>query len=246
MKFRPCIDLHEGKVKQIVGGSLNDSGARENYVSSYNADHYANIYKNAGLTGGHVIALGQGNKDQIIKALQTYPMGLQVGGGVNAENAEWYLNQGASHVIVTSYIFSDGKFNLENLIKISNITTKDRLVIDLSCRKKDDHYYVVTDRWQKFTTFEINKENLAFLADYCDEFLIHAVDVEGLRSGIDSELLNLMSQWVTIPCTYAGGIHSLEDIQTIKTIGQDKIDFTIGSAMDLFGGDLKFQDIVSL
>lgn len=244
MIFRPCIDLHEGKVKQIVGSSLNDEGAKENYVSSHGADYYANLYKESGLIGGHVIALGKGNQGEIEKALKAYPKGLQVGGGINADNAAWYINEGASHVIVTSYIFSKGKFELENLMKMTELIGKEHLVIDLSCRKKDNTYYVVTDRWQKYTEFEINKENLAYLSKFCSEFLIHAVDVEGLQSGIDIELLQKMSEWVTIPCTYAGGIQSMEDIEIIDQMGKGRIDFTVGSGLDLFGGQLFFDELV--
>ncbi len=246
MEFRPCIDLHQGKVKQIVGGSLNDSGAEENFVSQKDAGYYADLYKKAGLTGGHVIALGPGNKDQIEKALAAYPGGLQVGGGINADNAKWYIDKGASHVIVTSFIFKDGEFFLDNLKEIRKVVNKENLVIDLSCRKKDGKYYVVTNRWQKFTNFQVNKENMDFLSDFCDEFLVHAVDVEGLKSGIDEELIKMLSQWVKIPCTYAGGISSLEDVKLIDKMSGGRMNYTIGSALDIFGGDIKFEDVISL
>lgn len=246
MKFRPCIDLHEGKVKQIVGGSLNDSGAKENFVSGHEADYYADLYRTNTLTGGHIIALGMGNQKQIEKALTAYPGGMQVGGGINADNGMSYIDLGASHVIVTSYIFNDGILHMDHLEKMVKAVGKERLVLDLSCRKKGDQYYVVTNRWQKFTDFEVNEANIRFLEKYCDEFLVHAVDVEGLQSGIDNELLDMLSSYVTIPCTYAGGITTLEDIKRIGDKGQGKIDFTIGSAMDTFGGKLKFEDVIKV
>jgi phosphoribosylformimino-5-aminoimidazole carboxamide ribotide isomerase len=246
MEFRPCIDLHEGKVKQIVGSSLNDSGAEENFVSQNDADYYAELYKKAGLYGGHIIALGSGNREQIEKALAAYPGGLQVGGGINADNARWYIEKGASHVIVTSFIFKDGKFYFDNLEEIVKVVNKENLVIDLSCRKKDGKYYVVTNKWQKFTNFEVNEENIDFLSEFCDEFLVHAVDVEGLRNGIDEELIQKLSNWVKIPCTYAGGISSLEDVKHIESMSGGRMNYTIGSALDIFGGNIKFHDVINL
>lgn len=243
MKFRPCIDLHSGKVKQIVGSSLSDTSVEENFVSEEDASYFADLYRKNGLTGGHVIMLGEGNEGQVIKALKAYPGGLQVGGGINKDNANCYLEQGASHVIVTSAIFSEGQFKFAQLKEIVKMVGKDRLVIDLSCRRKDDDYYVVTNRWQNFTEFVINKENLDMLSAYCDEFLIHAVDVEGMCNGIEETLLALMADIVTIPCTYAGGIRSIKDIEIINIIGKGKIDYTVGSALDIFGGDMKFEDL---
>jgi phosphoribosylformimino-5-aminoimidazole carboxamide ribotide isomerase len=246
MEFRPCIDLHEGKVKQIIGGSLNDSGAEENFVSQNDADYYAELYKKAGLYGGHIIALGSGNREQIEKALAAYPGGLQVGGGINADNARGFIEKGASHVIVTSFIFKEGKFYFDNLEEIVKVVNKENLVIDLSCRKKDGKYYVVTNKWQKFTNFEVNEENIDFLSEFCDEFLVHAVDVEGLRSGIDEELIQKLSNWVKIPCTYAGGISSLDDVKLIESMSGGRMNYTIGSALDIFGGNIKFDDVINL
>ena len=244
MKFRPCIDLHSGQVKQIVGSSLSDTSVEENYVSEEDAAYFARLYKKHALTGGHVIMLGQGNEDQVIKALKAYPGGLQVGGGINKDNAQKYIDLGASHVIVTSAIFSDGQFQFEALKEIVKTVGKDRLVIDLSCRQKGDDYYVVTNRWQNFTDFVISQENLDFLANFCDEFLIHAVDVEGKCNGIEENLLGLMAEIVSIPCTYAGGIRSQEDINRIGVMGAGKIDYTVGSALDIFGGELSFIDLI--
>ncbi len=202
------------------------------------------MYKDNGLTGGHIIALGKGNQEQIEKALKAYPGGMQVGGGVNSDNAMSYIDMGASHVIVTSYIFNDGLLHMDHLEKMVEVVGKEKLVLDLSCRKRGDKYYVVTNRWQKFTDFEVNEENIRFLEKYCDEFLVHAVDVEGLQSGIDDELLTMLSKWVEIPCTYAGGITTLSDLERIKVQGCGKIDFTVGSALDIFGGKLGFEDVL--
>lgn len=246
MRFRPCIDLHDGKVKQIVGGTLTDSskGLVENFISDKSPEYYAGMFKNDGLTGGHVIMLGTGNNEAALRALKAYPDGLHIGGGINTENAAFYLENGASHVIVTSYVFKDGEINFQNLDRILSEVGKERLVLDLSCRKKDDSYFVVTDRWQKFTEFRITAENIALLSGYCDEFLIHAVDVEGKNKGINEELVQKLGLWVNIPATYAGGASSLEDIHKLKVLGNDKLDLTIGSALDIYGGKLQYKDIL--
>lgn len=244
--FRPCIDIHSGKVKQIVGGTLKDSGEGivENFVSTKSPAFYANLFKEANLKGGHVIMLGTGNQEVALEALNAYPNGLQIGGGINPSNAKFYLDSGASHVIITSYVFKDGKINFDNLKEIVNIVSKNKLVIDLSCRKKDNKYYVVTDRWQKFTDFEVNKENLELLSEYCDEFLIHGVDVEGKQQGIDKKLVELIAKFSPIPSTYAGGIKSFEDIELINSISNNRVNYTVGSALDIFGGDMKFEDLI--
>ncbi|MDP4088328.1 MAG: phosphoribosylformimino-5-aminoimidazole carboxamide ribotide isomerase [Bacillota bacterium] len=246
MNFRPCIDIHSGKVKQIVGGSLSDSqvGLVENFVSDKDSAHYAEMFKRDGLLGGHVIMLGPGNEDSALKSLRAYPKGLQVGGGINADNAELYLENGASHVIITSYVFKDGEINISNLDKILSRIGKEKLVLDLSCRKREGKYFVVTDRWQKFTNLEVNEKNIRELEAYCDEFLVHAVDVEGMCRGIETELVSMLGEWVSIPVTYAGGVRSLEDIKTIKSLGKEKVDFTIGSALDIFGGNLSYKKVI--
>jgi phosphoribosylformimino-5-aminoimidazole carboxamide ribotide isomerase len=246
MKIRPCIDLHNGKVKQIVGGSLDDSdnSATENFVSTRDAAYYAVLYQKDSMTGGHIIKLGPGNEIEAENALQSYPSGLQVGGGVNINNCLKYLNMGASHVIITSWVFSDGKINFSRLDQLFDLIGKERLVLDLSCRKKGEDYYVVTDRWQKFTQYKITEENLKKLEFYCDEFLIHAADVEGLCRGIESDLVEKLGRWVTIPTTYAGGARSLQDAELVKKLGRGKIDLTIGSALDIFGGNLPYEDVV--
>ena len=255
MKFRPCIDIHNGKVKQIVGSSLRDKGnqAAENFVSEQDAGYYANLYKQNQLKGGHIILLNAADseyyektKEQALKALAAYPGGMQIGGGIHAENAKEFINAGASHVIVTSYVFQDGKVNYENLERICSVVGKERLVLDVSCRKQDNKYYVVTDRWQKFTKEEVNGALLDKLSAYCDEFLVHAVDVEGKNAGIDEALVRILGSWDGIAMTYAGGIKSFEDIELLKKLSDGKLDFTIGSSLDLFGGHLKFDEIVRI
>ncbi len=254
MNFRPCIDIHNGKVKQIVGGSLADAGnaADENFVSEYDAAFYAKLYKSRKLKGGHIIILNaadsefyEADRRQAFSALSAYSGGLQVGGGINAENASDYLNAGASHVIVTSYVFKDGEVNFDNLNKLTATVGKDKLVLDLSCRKKEDGYYIVTDRWQKFTDVKLDEKALDMFSSYCDEFLIHAVDVEGKAKGIEEELAAMLGNWGKITLTYAGGIGSYSDIEILSRLGHGKINFTVGSALDIFGGTLDFEKIAS-
>ena len=257
--FRPCIDLHEGKVKQIVGGTLGDSGLRTNFVSDHPAAWFAELYKRDGLTGGHVIMLGPGNETEARAALAAFPGGLQIGGGVNAQNARGWLDAGASHVIVTSCVFREGRVDWDRLDELVQTVGKDRLVLDLSCRKaltrRDatlspsdgarGDYFVVTDRWQKFTELVITPETMRKLAESCAEFLIHAADVEGLCRGIDRELVGKLGQWTPIPTTYAGGANSLSDLEEVTRLGQGKVDLTIGSALDIFGGNgVKYADAV--
>lgn len=255
MKFRPCIDIHNGKVKQIVGGSLKDEGdqAITNFASEYSADFYAEKYKRDGLTGGHIILLNpktsdyyDATKNQALSALKAYPGGLQIGGGITAENAAEYINAGASHVIVTSYVFQDGEVNWANLEKLVNAVGKKHIVLDLSCRKKGKEYYIVTNRWQTFTNVKISKEILERFSRYCDEFLVHGVDVEGKSSGVELELVKLLAEWNGIPITYAGGIGSLEDLEEFQKACQGKLDFTIGSALDLFGGKVPYDVVAKL
>ena len=247
MKFRPCIDLHNGKVKQIVGGTLNDDSSRvqTNFESKYDSRYYAELYRESDLRGGHVIMLGPGNSKAAREALAAYPGGLQVGGGVNCDNALEWLESGASQIILTSYIFADGELKQNRLNKIFNLVGREKLVLDLSCRLRDGKYYIVTDRWQKFTTCEVNADTLNQLAEYCTEFLIHAVDVEGRQAGIDTDLIKIMAAHSPIPAVYAGGVSSFEDIDLIRNIGENKIDFTVGSALDIFGGTLKYKDVLN-
>lgn len=259
MKFRPCIDIHDGKVKQIVGASLRDtagetkspSGAVENFVSEKSAADYAKLYKKYEVSGGHVILLNGKEspfygetKRQALLALSAYPGGLQAGGGITAENAEEFLRAGASHVIVTSYVFRGGEILYDNLRKLVRAVGKGHLVLDVSCKRRGDGYYIVTDRWQKETDLRITKELLETLSAYCDEFLVHAVDVEGKKSGMEEDLLRELAKWRGIPVTYAGGVRSLADLERLRRIGEGRIDVTIGSALSLFGGTLDFEEAV--
>ena len=246
--FRPCIDLHEGKVKQIVGGTLGaDAGQlKTNFVSDRPAAWYAELYRRDGLTGGHVIMLGPGNENGARAALHAYPGGLQLGGGVTLDNARGWLDAGASHVIVTSWAFRDGQVDWERLSQLVGTIGKQRLVLDLSCRRRGEQYFVVTDRWQKFTDLAISRQSLERLAAWCAEFLIHAVDVEGQCRGIDQELVSKLGQWSPIPTTYAGGAKSLADLEMVNRLGQKRIDLTIGSALDIFGGrGVRYEDALA-
>ena len=234
--FRPCIDLHQGHVKQIVGGSLKSEGATTNYISPHDAAYYACLYKAQQLKGGHVIALGPGNQEQVLLALKSWPDGLQFGGGVNLSNAADYLNAGASHVIVTSWLFEEGQFSWSRLEALKKEIGKQRLVLDLSCRRTESGWFIATDRWQTVTELAVDEHSLKALASHCDEFLIHAADVEGLQGGIDEDLVTLLGEHCDIPTTYAGGARSLEDLQRVDRLSNGKVDLTIGSALDIFGG----------
>lgn len=255
MEFRPCIDIHNGKVKQIVGGSLTDAKnqAQENFVSSQDAAFYANLYKQKRIKGGHVILLNakdsvyyEETRAQALLALSAYPGGLQVGGGITAENAEIFLNAGASHVIVTSYVFRNGKIDYQRLEKLKETVGAERLVLDVSCKKQAQGYVIVTDRWQKETTEYVSEELLQRLSAYCDEFLVHAVDVEGKAEGIQKELVFLLGKWAQKPVTYAGGVHNMEDLRLMKELGENRVNVTVGSALDLFGGNMQFEEVLAL
>lgn len=252
MEFRPCIDIHNGKVKQIVGGSLTDESdyAKENFVSEMEAADYAMLYRQKGLRGGHIILLNAADSPyykedlaQAEKALAAWPDALQIGGGVTADNAAAFLNMGASHVIVTSYVFAGGEIHFDRLERLAEQIGKEHLVLDLSCRIRDGKYYVVTDRWQRFTNQMLDGSLIQTLSGYCDEFLVHAVNVEGTGTGVDEELLQLLAVECPVPITYAGGISSIEDIEKINKTGRGNINFTVGSALDLFGGSLSFEKI---
>lgn len=252
MKFRPCIDIHNGRVKQIVGGSLKDQGdqALENFSSVYGADYYAGLYKKDGLKGGHVILLNpvssgyyEETKKQAFRALGAYPGGLQAGGGITAENAAEYLEAGASHVIVTSYVFQKGEIRWDRMKRLCSEVGREHVVIDLSCRKREEDYYIVTDRWQTFTEVCLSAGVMDEIADYCDEFLVHGVDVEGKASGVDEQLAVLLAAHGRRPVTYAGGIGSLEDLARFEKLTGGCVNFTIGSALDLFGGPVPYEKV---
>ncbi len=247
MRFRPCIDLHDGVVKQIVGGTLSDTesrGPETNFQAEKPAGWFADLYRRDKLTGGHVIQLGKGNATAARAALSRWPGGMQVGGGINADNAGHWLDAGASHVIVTSWVFTDGRIHMARLKQLTRRIGKTRLVLDLSCRKRGDTYLVATDRWQTFTTEAVTYPLMNRLSDHCDEFLIHAVDVEGRCAGIEADLVAYLGRWEGLPITYAGGISSQQDIDQIASLGNGSIDFTVGSALNIFGGTgLRYADL---
>lgn len=246
--FRPCIDLHEGKVKQIVGGSLTDQGdaLKTNFTADRPSEWYADLYRRDGLSGGHVIMLGPGNESAACSALGAYPGGLQVGGGIRPLNAKTYLDIGASHVIVTSWLFDGAEFSQEKLQLLAETVGRNRLIVDLSCRARGDDYYVVTNRWQTFTSLSLSAATLERLAEFCDEFLIHAADVEGLCQGIDLNLVEKLSRWSPIPTTYAGGASSMADLETITSVSKGRVHLTIGSALDIFGGSgVRYADALA-
>ena len=251
MKFRPCIDIHNGKVKQIVGSSLTDDSAKENFISDKDSAFFANLYKKNGLFGGHAIILNkagtpeyEASKAEAIKAFKEFPMGLQIGGGINDKNAPEFIEAGASHVIVTSYLFEDGKLSEERMDLLKDAVGKEKVVFDLSCKKVGEKYYVTTDRWQTVTDTVMDADLLKKLESYCDEYLIHAVDVEGKCNGPETDIIKELSKYDGNKVTYAGGIHSYEDIELINKASDGKIDFTIGSALDIFGGDLEFERVI--
>ena len=247
MRFRPCIDLREGRVVQIIGSSLVDKNSetlKTNFETDRSPEEFAKMYKEDNLTGGHVISLGSGNEEAALSALQTFPGGFHIGGGITPQNAITYLDAGASHVIVTSYVFSNGRIDMEKLKLLQETVGKNRLVLDLSCRKKGPDFWIVTDRWQKFTNEIINPAILDQLADHCDEFLVHGVDVEGKMEGIQSELIEILGKNSPIPVTYAGGVKDLSDLDLVKEIGSNRVDLTIGSALDIFGGTVPYRSVV--
>lgn len=249
MKFRPCIDLHNGQVKQIVGSTLSDSASdslQTNFTSTRSSGHYARMYRQDNLTGGHIIMLGPGNEEAASEALAAWPGGIQLGGGITPSNGPEWLKRGAAAVIVTSYVFQNGKIHQERLQEMVEAVGRENLVLDLSCRKKGSDYFIVTDRWQNFTDVIISRDSLAYFADFCREFLIHAVDVEGKCRGIEEELATKLGEWTTIPTTYAGGVRNLADMEKIQELGQGQLDATIGSALDIFGGsEITYEEAVN-
>ncbi|KAG2181154.1 hypothetical protein INT43_008736 [Umbelopsis isabellina] len=247
-RFNACIDLHNGQVKQIVGGSLNDTDPnilKTNFVSKETPKYYGELYKKHNITRAHVIKLGSNNDEAAKEALAAWPGGLQVGGGITVDNAQQWIDLGASKVIVTSYLFPDAKFSLERLQKLCAIVGKDKLVVDVSCRRKDNKWIVAMNKWQTMTDMEVNKESLDLLTEYCSEFLVHAADVEGLCKGIDQDLVQKLGEWTTIPTTYAGGGNNISDLELVDRLSNGKVDLTFGSALDIFGGStVKFDDCI--
>ena len=248
MKFRPCIDLHDGKVKQIVGSTLNDEQPeqlRVNFTAVQPASWFAELYRRDDLTGGHIIKLGPGNDTAALEALAAWPGGMQIGGAITADNGRYWLDHGASHVIVTSFVFREGMIDEDRLQRLVQAVGKDRLVLDLSCRRRDDDYCIVTDRWQRFTEVVISEKVLAHFSKFCAEFLIHAADVEGQCRGVEQELIQKLAAWSPIPATYAGGVRNIADLELIRDLGQGRLDATVGSALDIFGGtDMTYAEAV--
>ncbi len=261
MQFRPCIDIHNGAVKQIVGSSLTDAGdqARENFVAKQDAAYFAKLYESRGLRGGHVILLNhkdseyyEATRQQALLALSAYPAGLQVGGGITTENAAAFLTAGASHVVVTSFVFREGRIDFDRLRELESAVGREHLVLDVSCKSFEGRYFVCTDRWQKKTDFELTEENLTMLSAFCDEFLIHAVDVEGKSRGIEEQVARILGSWAAKrpdfheKITYAGGVGSFEDLEKLRQLGGGHVNVTIGSSLDLFGGDMAFEEVLRI
>jgi phosphoribosylformimino-5-aminoimidazole carboxamide ribotide isomerase len=189
--------------------------------------------------------LGPGNEEAALSALQAYPGGMQIGGGISSkENATKYLEAGASAVIVTSYIFPNAKFSPEKLKTISSETGKENLVIDLSCYKRNSEWTVAINRWQTLTDFCITPQNLKEISEYCSEFLVHAAGVEGKQQGMDLELIEFLGEHSPIPATYAGGANSLKDFETCNTLSKGRVDLTIGSALNIFGGKIPYEKCI--
>jgi phosphoribosylformimino-5-aminoimidazole carboxamide ribotide isomerase len=245
--FRPCIDLHGGQVKQIVGGTLSDdeTALETNFVADRSAADFAGMYRDDGLRGGHVIQLGPGNEDAALSALAAYPGGLHLGGGVTPRNAATYLDAGASHVIVTGYLFVQGRFSASRLSELTHAVGARRLVIDLSCRRQPEGWVVATDRWQTRTDLWLNHETLDRLAGHCDEFLVHAADIEGRAGGMDEALVACLGSWGRKPVTYAGGAREMRDFERVDALSHGRVDLTVGTALDIFGGSgIRYTDCV--
>ncbi|GAA97262.1 uncharacterized protein L969DRAFT_91891 [Mixia osmundae IAM 14324] len=244
--FRPCIDIHNGAVTQIVGGTLDTTELKTNFIATRPSTYYAELYKQHALQGGHVIKLGPGNDIAARAALQAWPDALQIGGGIDVTNAQSWLESGASKVIVTSYLFPSARFDEERLARLSELIGKDRLVIDISCRRREDKWIVAMNRWQLLTDMEVTQESINLVSKYCSELLVHAADVEGLCRGIDEDLVQMLGQWCSIPVTYAGGAKHISDLDLVHRLSKGKVDLTFGSALDIFGGDkVRFDELIA-
>ncbi len=245
-QFRPCIDLHDGKVKQIVGSTIDQDDFMENFVSENPSSWFADTFRSDDLRGGHVIKLGPGNDQAAMEALAAWPGGLQIGGGITIENGQSWIDAGASHVIVTSWLFDGVNLDWERVRSLAKEIGSCRLVMDLSCRRVPGGWKVATNKWQTLTEVDVSVEILERLAPYCNEFLVHAADVEGKCAGVDIDLVQLLSGFETRKVTYAGGVASMGDLMQIDQVSEGKLDVTVGSALDLFGGDgLKYRDLVN-
>ncbi|KAH9448534.1 hypothetical protein MJO28_014991 [Puccinia striiformis f. sp. tritici] len=246
--FRACLDLHAGQVKQIVGGSLDlrePDKLQTNFESSQPIEYYTDLYRQHQLTGTHLIKLGPANDEVARRGLESWPGQIQVGGGINLDNAQDWLDAGASKVIVTSYLFPDQKLDTDRLRKLTERIGKNQLVIDLSCKRVRSSWMVAMNQWTTLTDTEVNQATLDDLSESCSEFLIHAADYEGLCQGIDTELVQRLGEWAKIPVTYAGGAKAASDLSLVDSLSNGKVDLTFGSSLDIFGGQLvKFDDLV--
>ena len=245
MLFRPCIDLHKGKVKQIVGSTLDTDGLKENFVAEKSPDWYAELFKSLNLTGGHVIMLGPGNEDAALCALGAYPGGMSVGGGINETNAEKFLRGGARQVIVTSTLFENGSFSYGRAEALAKAIGPENLIFDLSCISSPSGCMIACDRWRTVTHDSLTPRLLDRLRDYCSEFLVHAVSSEGKRAGADAEVVSVLAEYAamsgSVPVTYAGGLGTMDDIRDFMIRTDKKVFFTVGSALDIYGGNLSVK-----
>ncbi|CAD6590193.1 MAG: Enzyme that catalyzes the fourth step in the histidine pathway [Tremellales sp. Tagirdzhanova-0007] len=256
-QFRPCIDLHQGVVKQIVGATLDldhallhpagpSSKLKVNFVAKHPPSYYAELYRQHRLTGGHIIKLGPGNDGAAREALSAWRGGMQVGGGITEENAGEWLEAGAEKVIVTSYLFPAGRFDLARLRALSAKVGREKLVVDISCRKRGGGWLIAMNGWKTLTDTSVTRESITMIEEHCSELLIHAADVEGLCQGIDEELVQRLGEWVTIPCTYAGGARDISDLALVERLSGGRVDLTFGSSLDIFGGTgVLFTDLVA-
>jgi len=148
---------------------------------------------------------------------------------------------------VTSFCFDGAKFSEAKLAEMVAAVGAERLVLDLSCRAAEGGgWSVAKDRWRTITDLAVTPETLDRLAGQCAEFLVHAADVEGQCGGVDRELVQMLGSWAGAPVTYAGGARSLENLREVDGLSDGKVDLTIGSALDLFGGDgVSYADCVA-
>ena len=248
MKFRPCIDLHEGKVKQIVGKTLTADAVDKpetNFISDHSAVYFADMFYRDGLTGGHVIMLGPNNEQAATEALQAFPNAFHIGGGVSLENAQFWLEKGAKAVIISSRLFNGTDFSMESLQAFTDLIGKDKIILDLSCRLVEGRFRAMTNKWNTVTNLIVDEKKIDELSTHCAEFLIHAVEIEGTGSGPDWELLNMLARCESSIITYAGGISSLNDLAAMQKLDAQHIDFTIGSALNIYGGHLSYATVTS-
>ncbi|KAF6005708.1 hypothetical protein HII12_005282 [Brettanomyces bruxellensis] len=236
-----CIDIHGGKVKQIVGGTLNQddteqskntckSNLETNFVSEKSSSYYAKLYEEHGIIRTHVIKLGslEENNRVAIEALKAWPKHLQIGGGINDTNAKYWIQQGADKVIVTSWLFPKGQFDKSRLERISQLVGKEHLVVDLS-------YFDAggVEQGRLLSYSRGTARNSSFMQ----------LMLKAFCKGIDQELVAKLAEWCTSPIVYAGGAKSIDDLKLVDKLSHGRVDLTFGSALDLFGGKLvRFKD----